>query len=40
VDEEETETNEVILETEALECETKEEKHETFEQMNVFDFIE
>jgi hypothetical protein len=27
---EETETNEVILETEALECETKEEKHETF----------
>jgi hypothetical protein len=33
------ETNEVVFETEALECETKEEKHETFEQMNIFDFM-
>jgi hypothetical protein len=40
VDEEENETNEVIVETEVPECETKEETHETFEQMNIFDFIE
>jgi hypothetical protein len=36
----EDETNEVVLETEALECETKEEMPETFEQMCIFDFIE
>jgi hypothetical protein len=34
------ETNEVVLETEALECETKEEMPENFEQMCIFDFIE
>jgi hypothetical protein len=40
VDEEEDETNEVVFETEVLECETKEENPETFEQMCIFDFIE
>jgi hypothetical protein len=37
---EENETNEVVFETEALECETKEENHEIFEQMCIFDFME
>jgi hypothetical protein len=40
VDANENETNEVVFETEALECETKEEIHETFEQMSIFDFVE
>jgi hypothetical protein len=40
VNAEETETNEVIFETEALECETKEEIPENFEQMSIFDFVE
>jgi hypothetical protein len=40
VDEEETKTNEVVFETEALEFEIKEEKHEIFEQMCIFDFVE
>jgi hypothetical protein len=40
VDADENETNEVVFETEVLECETKEEKHEIFEQMCIFDFIE
>jgi hypothetical protein len=37
---EENETNEVVFETEALECETKEEIPENFEQMSIFDFVE
>lgn len=37
--EEEAETNVAVLETKAPECETKEEMHETFEQMNIFDFM-
>jgi hypothetical protein len=40
VNEEENETNEVVFETKALDCETKEETHETFEQMSIFDFVE
>jgi hypothetical protein len=36
----EDETNEVVFETEALECETKEEILENYEQMCIFDFIE
>jgi hypothetical protein len=40
VDTDQNETNEVVFETETLECETKEEKHETFEQMCIFDFID
>jgi hypothetical protein len=40
VDADENETNEVIVETEAPERETKEEKHEIFEQMSIFDFVE
>jgi hypothetical protein len=38
VDEEENETNEVIVETEVPEHETKEEMPENFEQMCIFDF--
>jgi hypothetical protein len=34
------EKNEMIVETKVLESETKEEKHEIFEQMCIFDFIE
>jgi hypothetical protein len=34
----ETETNAAIFETEALECETKEEMPKNFEQMSIFDF--
>jgi hypothetical protein len=37
---EETETNEVIVETEVFESETKEEMPENFEQMSIFDFEE
>jgi hypothetical protein len=37
VDADESETNEVVFETEALECEAKEEEHEIFEQMCTFD---
>ena len=37
---EETETNEAVFETEALECETKEEMPENYEQMSIFDFVE
>jgi hypothetical protein len=40
VDADEDEINEVVLETEAPERETKEEKHEMFEQMSIFDFVE
>jgi hypothetical protein len=40
VDEEENETNEVIVETEVPEHETKEEMPENFEQMSIFDFVE
>jgi hypothetical protein len=40
VDEEETETNEVVFETEEPERETKEEMPENFEQMSIFDFVE
>ncbi|WP_144319586.1 hypothetical protein [Parageobacillus genomosp. 1] len=40
VNAEENETNEVVFETEVLECETKEKKHEIFEQMSIFDFVE
>ncbi len=39
VNEEESETNEVVFEEETL-CETKEEMPDTFEQMCIFDFIE
>jgi hypothetical protein len=35
----ESETNEVVLETETPERETKEEKHGIFEQMSIFDFV-
>jgi hypothetical protein len=38
--EEESEANEVIFETEALECEIKEETPKNFEQMSIFDFVE
>jgi hypothetical protein len=34
------ETNEVVFETEVLECEPKEEMPENFEQMSIFDFVE
>jgi hypothetical protein len=40
VDANENETNEVVFETEAPERETKEEMHENFEQMSIFDFVE
>jgi hypothetical protein len=40
VDANENETNEVVFETEVLECETEEEMPENYEQMCIFDFIE
>jgi hypothetical protein len=40
VDTVQNETDEIVLETEALECETKEEAHEIFEQMCIFNFID
>jgi hypothetical protein len=40
VDEEGNETNKAIVETEMPEHETKEEKHEIFKQMCIFDFME
>jgi hypothetical protein len=40
VDEAETETNEVVFETEEPEHETKEEMPKNYEQMSIFDFVE
>ncbi|MED5052683.1 hypothetical protein P9850_12745 [Anoxybacillus rupiensis] len=40
IDVEENETNEVVFETEVLECETREEMPENYEQMSIFDFVE
>jgi hypothetical protein len=40
VNADESETNEVVFETEVPEQETKEEMPENFEQMCIFDFIE
>ncbi|WP_256410203.1 hypothetical protein [Parageobacillus sp. VR-IP] len=40
MDANENETNEVVFETEVLECETEEEMPENYEQMCIFDFIE